>query len=281
MVSFIAMFTIAGLLSVWIFRESRMSERLQRLVWELAKSRDELEANKGLMTQFVMNMSHRIRTPLNSISGYTDLLTMSDSGFSEEERNEFCSYIQTSTSLLVMLYDDILCLLDMENGHFLPVMAPCKLYHNIREVVNSFQSMLSAGVELAFDNRLPKDIEVSTDGRRIQLLLLNGLAYASERTLSGTITLSTYLKPEDNQTLVISITDAGQNLSKEKVKAISSFLDSKHGARLKRIDKDSVLELSICRMISSHLGGRAHIDKDYPGSTNDHGARFFFEIPIA
>lgn len=281
LVSFIAMFLIAGLLSVWIYRESKMSERLQRLVKELAKSRDEVEAHKTTMEQFVKNMSHRIRTPLNSINGFSQLLAMPDGDFTEKEREEFCTNIESSTSMLVMLYDDILFLLDMENDHFTTMNAPCNVSNCVNELVDSANTMMSADIKLIFQNKLPEGFTVLTDERRLQLLMLNCLTNAVERTIQGNITITTFLKPEDSDTLVIALTDTGSTISRQNLEVISSFLNSKDGIHLENMENNSVLELSICKMIANKLGGSTYIDLNYPdaSATTDHGARFVLELP--
>lgn len=73
-----------------------------------------LDANKKALmadeakTRFVQNMSHEVRTPLNTIVGFSQLLSLPDGSLSEEDKEAFASHILDNTQMLTKLLDDIL-----------------------------------------------------------------------------------------------------------------------------------------------------------------------------
>ena len=63
-------------------------------------------------------MSHEVRTPLNSIVGFSQMLTDDQVEISAEERHEFSRLIEHNSQLLIGLVNDILSISDMESGNY-------------------------------------------------------------------------------------------------------------------------------------------------------------------
>jgi signal transduction histidine kinase len=73
------------------------------------------EANRA-KSQFLATFSHEIRTPINAIVGYTDLLEPEVAGPMSEKQMVFLEQIQSSSRQLIELIDDILDLAKVESG---------------------------------------------------------------------------------------------------------------------------------------------------------------------
>lgn len=80
-----------------------------------AVKEDAVEANR-LKTVFISNISHEVRTPLNAIVGFSELLV--DDSFPEDEKIAFASTINHSSELLMNLINDVLDLSRLESGNF-------------------------------------------------------------------------------------------------------------------------------------------------------------------
>ena len=85
----------------------------KNLHFELLKSKEDLQIAKEiaekanqLKTEFLNNMSHEVRTPMNGIIGFADMLI--DPDISEEERKYYAQIIQNSSHQLLRIIDDIL-----------------------------------------------------------------------------------------------------------------------------------------------------------------------------
>ena len=105
----------------------RKKSRAMDSEWALEQARISREESR-LKTQFVNNISHDIRTPLNAVIGYSQLLMLAGDSLSEKEKAEYANYIESSGELLTMLVDDILSVSDIEHDilKLRPMKAPVK-----------------------------------------------------------------------------------------------------------------------------------------------------------
>ena len=69
----------------------------------LREANEKAELANAAKTRFVQNMSHEVRTPLNAIVGFSQLLSLPDGSFSPEEKDEFSNHIINNTKMLTML----------------------------------------------------------------------------------------------------------------------------------------------------------------------------------
>lgn len=81
---------------------------------ELEKARKKAEESDRLKSAFLANMSHEIRTPMNAIVGFANLLTDDDT--TEDEKKEFTEYINSNSSALMTLINDIIDISKIEAG---------------------------------------------------------------------------------------------------------------------------------------------------------------------
>ena len=85
---------------------------------KLQEANEKVTLANAAKTRFVQNMSHEVRTPLNAIVGFSQLLSLPDGSFPEEEKAEFASHIINNTKMLTMLLDDILNTSAMDSGNY-------------------------------------------------------------------------------------------------------------------------------------------------------------------
>ena len=133
--------------------------------------------------------------------------------------------------------------------------------------VETISPRVQKGVSVAFDTASPR-IEVYSDPRRVQQILMNLLNNAAKFTSSGKITLSYDISP-DKSMVVMSVTDTGIGIPADQAEHIFE--------RFVKLDKDSQgvgLGLTISRMLARMLGGDISLDTTY-----SRGARFVFTLP--
>lgn len=122
------------------------SLEIQELVAGFNMMAQELESTEILQTDFVSNVSHEFKTPINAIEGYTTLLQSTEN--IDEVEGEYIDKILANTHRLSSLVSHILLLSKIENQSIQPVRETYRLDEQIREAVVALESAWE-----------PKDIE--------------------------------------------------------------------------------------------------------------------------
>lgn len=97
------------------------------------------ESANRAKSEFLVNMSHDIRTPMNGIMGMSKLLTITEL---TDEQKEYLGYIESSGRNLLALIDDILDLSKIESGKIELEHADFSLQHAINDLINTQISVL-------------------------------------------------------------------------------------------------------------------------------------------
>lgn len=218
---------------------------------------------------FVQNMSHDIRTPLNSVMGFAQLLSMPGMQWTEEEREEFGKIIMSNGKILTMLIDDILNMSNVETGNYSKHIQPENVSEICHTVLKIVEYRVPAGVKLEYKSELPADYMLNTDNGRLQQILINFLTNACKHTVRGSITLSCSLK-ENPGFLSFAVTDTGSGVPADQSTAIFDRF-----TKLDAMKPGTGLGLSICKTLSEKMNGRVYLDTTYT-----EGARFVFAHSI-
>ncbi len=225
-------------------------QRYKETEEQLIAARDHaMEADK-LKSAFLANMSHEIRTPLNAIVGFSDLLRGFES-FSKDEIEQFIETINTNCELLLALISDILDLSRIESNSMEFNLVPHNLTQILREVYQSQQLNMPAGVKLILD--VPEENkQVITDAVRLKQVVNNLINNAAKFIRSGHITLG-YVEHCPGCTCIF-VEDTGPGIAEEKLNHIFD--------RFYKIDnftQGAGLGLSICKTILDRLHGTIEV----------------------
>jgi signal transduction histidine kinase len=230
--------------------------------------RDRAEKADRMKTTFVQNMSHEIRTPLNAIVGFSSILSDPSFELSPEERQNLCDQIMKNSDLLTTLINDILDLSNLESGEYQMDLHPVLANSICSNAIDTVFYRKPQDVQLQFDSEVPDDYLITTDGLRVQQVLINFLTNAEKNTEHGLIHLHCSQR-EHPGFLTYSVEDTGIGVPPEQAEAIFQRF-----TKLDDFKQGSGLGLSICSVISDRLGGHVYLDTHYT-----HGARFVFEVP--
>ena len=221
-------------------------------------------------TRFVQNMSHEVRTPLNAIVGFSQLLALPDGTFPSEEKDEFAGHIINNSKMLTMLLDDILNASAMDSGQYKIVNEMCELHFICRQSISSTEHRLQPGVTMTYEPESDKPFHFMTDPRRVQQILINLLTNACKHTQSGSIVLKASTTDEQGF-VTFSVTDTGTGVPKDQAERIFERF-----TKLDDFVQGTGLGLSICRDIAELMGARIFLDTEWNGP----GARFVFSVPL-
>ena len=216
---------------------------------------------------FLSNMSHEVRTPLNAIVGFSEVLTDEDESFDDESRREFSEIIKVNSFQLLKLINDILDFSDFENDNITFNIRTHDAVKLCNEVVETVMASRKLEVEMRFDTDLSV-LMLDTDDARLRQVLINLLVNAAKFTEQGSIVLE--LKMADADTALFSVTDTGCGIPPEKQHLIFERFE-----KLNDFVQGSGLGLSICQLIVKYMNGKLWVDSGYT-----RGARFCFTHPL-
>ena len=227
-------------------------EQTAKHMAELEKALERARAAEKARSMFFSTVSHDIRTPLNAIIGYSELLL---GGIADEqERAKALSAISTSGHTLLQLINDVLDLSKLESGKMVikPVLTNAR--ELVSSVVHSFDvTVKDSDVELKEEYGDLPFLEI--DPQRIRQILFNLIGNAVKFTEHGEIRVHAAFRNklgEDNGVFTISVSDTGCGIAEEdKEKLMSPFVQVGEDAKT----KGTGLGLAICKQLAASMGG--------------------------
>lgn len=273
-----------GILLILVFLLYRLYHRTRRLKNELLLEKDSLvesekqlriikekavEANH-LKTVFISNISHEVRTPLNAIVGFSELLV--DNSFSEEEKITFAATIKHSSELLMNLINDVLDLSRLESGNYNFTIKGWDAVVLCREIMDSLEGKVMPDVKLNFISAVETFL-LNTDRYRLLQLLGHLLSNALKFTTVGEVNLKFEIDRESNSVCFI-VADTGCGIPVEMADKIFERFE-----KLDDFKQGTGLGLAICRNIAGRFGGSLYLDTSYAKKMK--GACFVFVHPCS
>ena len=179
----------------------------ERVGRALRERNEALENADRLKTEFIANVSYELRTPLNSIIGFAEILANQYFGDLNARQLEYAQGILDSSQRLLTLINDILDLATIEAGYMVLELSEIDLHGLLAGVLAlSRQRARSQQLTLNFDCS-PSIGTIEADPRRLKQALFNLMTNACSFTpAGGQVTLSSYREPGG---VVIGVTDTG------------------------------------------------------------------------
>lgn len=256
-------------LTVALSRSRAARRSLEMQLHEMERVRDEAREESKAKDLFVQNMSHEVRTPLNAVVGFAQLLAMPPDYLTDQERDEYTQHIQHNSNMLTMLIDDILNISDVKAGKYSITLNDHQLNAMCNAAIASVKYRVSPNIRLAYETEIPDSYVIHTDARRVQQILINYLTNAIKHTGKGQIILTTSLE-ENPGMLTFAVTDTGEGVPAEQADNVF-----RRFTKLNDYVQGTGLGLNICMMLAERLNGKVFLDTKYTG-----GARFVFCLPI-
>jgi len=230
---------------------------------ELEKALERARAAEKARSMFFSIVSHDIRTPLNAIIGYSELLQL---GIKDPaERDEALRSIQASGTTLLQLVDDVLDLAKMDSGKIALQQEPVRLFQLVDEVFASFKKAAAEkGIELV--NRTAGVPTLLLDGHRFRQILFNLVGNAVKFTERGSVTVSATYAGSD---LEVSVADTGCGIAPDSISRIfDPFVQAQDPSHSADRAGGTGLGLSICKRFVEAMGGMLVVESEVgKGST--------------
>jgi signal transduction histidine kinase/CheY-like chemotaxis protein len=223
-------------------------------------------------SEFLANVSHEVRTPMNGVLGMADLLLRTP--LSAEQR-EFALTIRDSAGLQLTILNDILDSAKIEAGKLVLESAPFSPASLATRIRLAFLGAAQdKGLALACSlNNLPE--RALGDPLRIRQVLANLVSNAIKFTHEGSIAIEVSAAGEGEAAhLIFSVTDTGEGVAEDARERIFDNFTQADCSTTRRFGGMG-LGLSICRSLVAMMGGSIHVESQ-PG----HGSRFWFWLPL-
>ena len=240
---------------------------------DLVRAKEGAERASTAKSNFLSNMSHEMRTPMNAIIGMTSIAKSSDS----LEKKEYClGKIEEASTHLLGVINDILDMSKIEANKFELSYAEINLERLIMRTANVVAYRIDEKGQnfiVKIDKNTPRFI--ITDEQRLAQVIANLLSNAVKFTPDhGTITLSVRsLEEKDGVcTLCIEVSDTGIGISREQQeKLFRSFVQADDS--ISRKFGGTGLGLAISKRIVEMMGGDIRVE-----STPGNGSTFTFTV---
>ncbi|HVE77310.1 MAG TPA: GAF domain-containing sensor histidine kinase [Gemmatimonadaceae bacterium] len=243
----------------------------------LRDARDTAESALKARSDFLATMTHEVRTPLNAIIGYMQLLELDVAGELTEQQRSYVERARESTRHLVRLVEDVLDLAKTEAGR-LSVARDVVLAVDTARAAVALLAPQAAGklVSLADVSADGGGVHYVGDEHRVRQVLINLLANAIKFTpAGGHVTLEC---AREGEWAVFRVRDTGRGVTPEDAAVIfEPFVQGEAG--LRRTHGGAGLGLSISRGLARLMGGDVTFEPPIGGATS--GATFTLRVPAA
>jgi signal transduction histidine kinase len=252
---------------------AELERKVQEATAELAQQNEllrrqhiELEQASALKSQFLANISHEFRTPLNAILGYTHMLLHGVSGAVTDPQRKSLTRIDSNSRHLLALINDILDITRIEAGRMPLNVTTFRVAELVNEVMSELEPIIRRS-NLTVATRMRGTIPLlKTDRQKVKQIVLNLLSNALKFTPTGAVTIAVTFDP-NARTTAIAVSDTGVGIPEESQGKI--FED------FRQLDNSPTrgyggtgLGLSICRRLAQMLGGSIELrSKVGDGST--------------
>ncbi|NJL02012.1 MAG: response regulator [Spirulinaceae cyanobacterium RM2_2_10] len=254
------------------------NERLQLEVQARQAAQEAAESALAIRSQFLANMSHELRSPLNAITGFTQLLLSYPQLNPDQIR--YLQIIQRSSNHLLSLIEDVLNFSKLEAGSMVLVPDACDLSQLLDTLAAMFQLQADQrGVTLTVSTATGVPRHIFVDEQKLNAVLINLLSNAIKFTDHGRVTLSVECETPTTNTakncrLCFSVSDTGSGIAQEDLAIIfKAFVQTKAG---QQTAQGTGLGLAISQEMVKLLGGQIEVESELGC-----GTRFSFVIPVS
>ena len=235
---------------------------------ELRKAYNKAMESEKMKTAFIQNVSHEVRTPLNIITGFAQVMANPDLAGDPEERKNIATMMQKSTRQVTVLIDEIIGLSLIESTEKMRKEDNANINKMLRGLQIEYQDYANAGTTLNIETELSDDFTLTTNENMLHRILACLMDNAVKYTEKGAITIKAQ---QENNQLKLTVTDTGSGIPTEEAEHIFDRF-----VKLDNFKEGIGLGLPLSRRLAEQLGGKVELDTTYTD-----GAQFIVTLPIS
>jgi signal transduction histidine kinase len=253
---------------------------------ELGLANEQTTNYNKMLTDSINIAAHELRTPVQSILGYTELLKL----YYEEEKEEdgqkknALEAILTNANRLQKLSEGILDVSKIDSGRLTLYKERFSLNGKIKNVISDIRTQIKSStrssssnnndIQIIFESKGEKDIFIEADKVRIYQVVSNLLRNAVRFTMKGTISITTDVNTDKE--VIVRIKDSGTGISSDILpRLFSKFVTgSSEGIGLGLYVSKSIVEAH-----GGSIWAENNLNNESDGQTR--GATFAFSLPLS
>ncbi len=218
-------------------------------------------------TQFMQDMSHQIRTPLNIVHGFSQILRDECDTMSDEEKQQIVETMYVQTNALDYMVSKLLTASLIESHQTISTDDTVYCNKLAHEAFDSTSSLISHTAEMYFDSRVSDEITVKTNSHHLLIVLTELLFNALHFTHEGSVTMRVEATDDD---VLFTIEDTGPGIPADK----AAFIFDKF-TKIDMFTEGLGLGLFLCQRVVLLMGGKLTLDAQYTT-----GSRFILSLPL-
>ena len=272
----IACSCITALMGATIFNQLRSKKyREKQYAAELKKSAEQAKKASEAKTRFLFNMSHDIRTPMNAIIGFSDLLGKNLDN--EEKVREYLKKIKSSGNFLMTIINQVLEMARIESGTAILKTEAAnlsELFYSVNTVLES--DIQLKGIHCSIDTNVQHKYAVC-DKTKLQEIYLNIMSNAIKYTPDGHaihVTINETAFDDKKARYVFVCKDTGIGMNPEYLPHIFDEFSREHTTTENKVSGTG-LGLSIVKSFVELMNGKIHVESEL-----GKGTKFTVEIPL-
>ena len=246
-----------------------LEQLVEKRTMQLTEAQKRAEAANKAKSAFLANMSHEIRTPMNAITGFTQLLQMSQM---QPEHLDYLAKIDEAVGHLLSIINDILDLSKIEAGKLALEQVDFSLeaiFEQVRSQVREQARLKGLQLEVVRDDKLNR---LRGDPTRVRQALLNYASNAIKFTERGTVSLrAMQLEAQDDRVLIrFEVQDTGSGIESGKIASLFKAFEQ-GDVSTTREHGGTGLGLAITQRLARMMSGEVGVESE-PGC----GSTFWF-----
>lgn len=243
-------------------------ERHARMAEETARKEAEMELD--VKREFLNNVAQELRSPLNPITGFSDILADENISLQPEEREMMSQHIRENSKRLTGIIDNMIELSFYESKTSLQkgdVVSPFVVCQNAVDYARIHWLKDKPEIEVAFRSDLPEDLTIKSDYQGVNRVVRELMLNAAKFTEKGGILLN-LMETKDGKVRFM-VTDTGPGIDPERIEHIfHPNVQKGHDVKM------TGMGLAICNHIAKLLNCTLSFDEKYKK-----GSRFIFDVP--
>ena len=245
-----------------------MNEEIKKRNVELTIANEQAQVALEKKTAFMQDVTHQVRTPLNIIIGFSQVIRDDHQSIPEEEMELILDAMQENSENIQEIIEKMLTAGYLENRTSITKDTPFACNDLCREIMSKIKLKCPETVKLNFETSVPDSLTIIAHKQAFPKMLKQMLDNANQFTKQGRITLS--CRQDDDNTVTFTVTDTGIGIAEaDEERIFIPFF------KLDYYSEGLGIGLNLVRRSAEVQGGTFYYDNTYHD-----GARFILTMPL-